>query len=73
MESKSLLFVEASLDLLPWFRRAKDFGYRCIVCGTDSSKEMARDADVYYEMLSQPFGKLWGYEEDYVSESDIFC
>ncbi len=44
------MFVEASNDMLPWFKRAREFGYRCVVCGTDKSKEMARDADAYYDM-----------------------
>lgn len=47
-QKKTVMFVEASNDMLPWFKRAREFGYRSVVCGTDDSKEMAREADAYY-------------------------
>lgn len=36
--------------MLPWFLRAREYGYRCVVCGTDGSRQMAREADAYYQM-----------------------
>ena len=47
-QKKTIMFVEASNDMLPWFRRARKFEYRCVVCGTDGTKEMAREADAFY-------------------------